>query len=237
MIFLNFKRFLVEKIINKEPKIDISNYLESIGKKDTDKIDEIHQHPDIKPQNITDNHKNALDGYSKHSYLFNKFLQRTASTKNFDNNPEITDKYKNNIKKLSDVFTKENTNKKPIISYSGIAPHIGKKLLNFENNSKHTFPCFISTSTEKPVALHFTTRRARRSNQSELHLIKAYNEPHSTVSMVKHSIAPYENELLLNHGTHGTYLGTTKEEHNNMPTYIHHIIMHNTRTPLEDYVK
>lgn len=229
----SFKRFLVEKIIKKEPEIDVSKYLQSTGKKDFSLVDDVHNHPDIKPQNITADDHEAIDRYTLGSPVTNSFLDK----KYLGEKTERTKANIETVKNLSKIFTPENTNKKPIISYSGVPPFIGEKLLNAENNSKHILPRFTSSSTEKPVAIEFAKKRAKQNNKRTLHILKLYSEPNSNISVVDYSSHRPENELVTHHGAHITLLGSTKENIKNNPAYIHHIIVHNTHTPLKYYGK
>lgn len=239
---ITFKNYLTEKLKSvDDKKIDTNDYLEHTNKKSTSlaipgKIlphldyDEIHNHPDIKPQNITPEHESAILLYTDSSSRMNKYLERHKAGLN--NKP-----LNGQINKMSSVFTTENTNKKPLITWSGIPTKIGKKLIQFDNGTNHTFTRFTSTSTSYAKALGFAKSHADEAKK-ELHVLKCYNEPGSSISLAKHSAIPSENEVLLNHGNHITYLYTTQHKPEPSSTavlYVHHIKVHNTHTPLEEY--
>ena len=228
-----FKNYLTEKLKKaKDEGVDITNYLKHTNKtSDTGQLyDDIHDHPDITPQNITSEHKSAIGNYSFDSANMNNYLDSVHTDRN--NNKKLHEQ----INKTASIFTRENTNRKPILTYSGIPTDIGKKMMGFDNGTKHTITRFTSTSTSALKALNFAKTHAKNP-EKELHLMQLYNDPGASVSLAKHSEIPDEDEILLNHGAHVTYLYTTKHKHPNNPTtiFIHHVKIHNTHTPLEEY--
>lgn len=228
-----FKKYLTEKLKKtKDESVDTTKYLKHTNTISNAEIgqlyDDIHDHPDITPQNLSDEHKSAIGTYSFDSGKMNNYLDSS----DIDHDKKIHEQ----INRTASIFTRENTNRKPIITYSGIPTDTGKKLMGFDYGTKHTITRFTSTSTSPLKALNFAKIHAKNP-EKELHLLQLYNDPGASVSIAKHSQIPDEDEVLLNHGAHVTYLYTTKHKHPNNSTtiFIHHVKTHNTHTPLEEY--
>lgn len=252
---ITFKKYLIEII--KHSKMD--DLFHSFTEKNDDDylphesdensnsilgyVDKVHYHPKIKPSNLSDKEKKIINGYTfNDSVIYNKILDtlhdESKKRINIKNNLDAVD----NIKKINDSFTQENTNKAPIITYSGVPQHIGRKFTKSQSNVKFTLPRFTSTSTDFFVANNFAQRMSKRAK--DIHLLKIYNEPNATMSIAHHSDFPHENEMILPHGTHITYHYTTQKTMLDMRNiknadkvtlHIHHVTAHNTKTPLEQY--
>lgn len=255
---ITFKLFLNEKLKKQsDADIDTTDYLKHTGKINKKfGYDKIHDHPDIKAKKIgTFNIQHYLKPHTNNSVLANRYLDQLYN----NDNPQVDETdidEKNNrvegltkhIKNLSKLFTPDNTNKKPIITYSGIPTRIGEKLLNSKKNSKHTFGRFVSVSTAFRTAYNFGIDH--RKNNKDVHILKSYSTPGSLLSIAKYSPYPSENELITNHGAHVIYHYTTKNDtHDKEDTdyinnyykkpdkeiYIHHVTILPTNTPLEKY--
>lgn len=237
---LSFKNYLSESLKTESDKpIDSSDHLEE-SDDDVNKVHAIHQHPDIKPNNFTQANINSLFHFTDthNSRKINKYLEKLHNNKKTKDSNETELRYR--INEISSVFSPENTNRKSIITYSGIPKYVGEKLLKSENNSKHTFPRFISTTTTLKKAMDFADYHAN-SNKDGYHVLKLYNKPGSALSMVRTTYYPNENEFLINKGSHIHYHYTTKEKipwkGKNKTTYIHHVTVENTNTPISEYGK
>lgn len=217
-------------------------------------IQAIHYDQDVVPKGLTNAHISAIRGYTstsaasssgfKASRVMNDYLRNRMGdrSRTIRDHPEA--KVKKSIKDLSAVFTPENTNRKTIETYSGIPSDIGKRLEASDKDSKHTLAGFSSFSTARKVAHHFgvkfklTSSKRPDADDSDrsIHLIHATLEPGSGLSLVDHSNYENENEILLNHGAHITYHGTTvHKDSTGRPVRVHHVTVHSTHEPLENY--
>lgn len=240
-----FKKYLVEILKQEDdsslPKIDDADHLKHIpGEYDKEGINKIHHHPDIIPRNLSVPHMVAINHYTSNagSNVHNPFLDRLANNKLTDDDKNDANQHLNQIKKIHEAFTSENTNRKPIITYSGIPTDIGRNFLKANPNSKHTLTRFTSTTTSPNVGMKFA-HYSNHNKTNEIHVLKIHNQPGSALSVASISDIPNENEMMLNHGTHITYHHTTKvnKEKNgkDYTLYTHHITAHNTKTPIEQY--
>lgn len=233
MNILKFKQYLKEKIIKKEP--ETKKYLEHTGKVShvSNYIDSIHFHPDIKA-NFDDEQRKIILKHTSGSKRTNNYLYKLQTGLLEEPNEYI----EHDIKKLSSAFTPENTNRKSIITYSGIPYLLGRKFLDMPTKTKHTITRFTSTSTGRKEAIDFAKERSLKYDKKELHILKCYNKPGSGISVAPQSAYREENEFLLHHGAHITYLGTTKDDTDSeKPVFTHHVIVHSTHTPIEEYGK
>lgn len=241
----------------------ISEELFGRGKTTTNKLgqihDKIHDHPQIKPQAITKDHEIAIKHYTEtqsenkaghsSSHNINSYLRNRA-----DSNPSPSSQVahhdpkdvERSVKILSSAFTPENTNREHFLTYTGVPPSIGHQLMKSKPGDKHTFAGFTSTSTKKGVAHHFaenalyddpeTSVYNDSSSQFERpHVIVCHCEPGSCLSVAGHSTVN-EDEALLHHGAHVTYQKTTTRTDEFGDSYrYHHVTVHPTHKPLEEY--
>ena len=199
--------------------------------------DKIHDNPGVEPQeNFSIEHQKSIIHYGttdpddeEHGHAssinMNALLRHKMGNKeSFIENGHSPKKVLNSIKKLSSAFKPEHTNSQSIAAYSGIPEDVSKELSKMNSGETTYLPGFTSTSTDKNVAERF-----QYENRSS-HIIKFHIQPGAALSIVKH--VPFENELLLNHGTKVTKLKTETDEHGNV---THHFIAHNDRLPLDQY--
>lgn len=208
----------------------------------------IHDHPDVRPQNLEHHEKVAIGHYcstpsdsnnghsssaNMNGYLRNRLGDKKSGIAFQKSYGHTEDKVKDSIKKLSAAFRPENTNRKRINTYGGVPRHIGEALENSKPRSKHTLAGFTSTSTSKRTAYNFGSQDISKGQTS--HIIKYSVSPGAGLSVVHHSTYA-ENEVTLHHGAHITYKKTThhKDEWGN-PVHVHHVTVHNTHKPLEEY--
>lgn len=210
---------------------------------------EIHDHPDIKPQKLTAEHKKAIRHYTHvsgsskddssgnmNSYLRNRSGDKTAHSRVWMTKyNDRENAHKEAIKKLSSAFTHENTNKAHITTYGGIPSSVGDRLEKAKKDSKHMLAGFTSTSTKRRTAHHFAKDYDAVEQTGHHHIVKYNVEPHAGLSVVHHS-GYSENEIMIHHGAHVTYHGTDIHKHpDGTTTHVHHMTVHSTHTKLEDY--
>ena len=223
----------------------------------------IHDSPDFKPQAITQKHKSAIRSYchgDTHGSVgasdINAYLRNRAGDKAHTISPFNTatlkgpkngmfdgriSKVKKAVKHLSAAFIKENTNKRRIIVYGGVPEHVGKKLMEAGEGTRHHIAGFTSTSTEEMTAQEFARIHAENplNKSKDWHVIEYDLHPHTAISIVHHS-AYSENEMLLHHGAHIEYHGTeyTPPRHDGFsPVYTHHVTVYPDSKPLSKYGK
>lgn len=236
MNILKFKKYLEEKIIEKEPEtkkyLEHTGHTEELKFAEKGKIDSIHFHPAIEAD-FDDEQKKIIRKHTSSSKRTNRYLHELQTGSLEEPNEYI----EHDIKKLSSAFTPENTNRKPIITYSGIPYLLGRNFLDMPAKSKHTISRFTSTTTSRKEAIDYAKERSLKYNKNDLHILKCYNKPGSGISVAPKSTYPEENEFLLHHGAHVTYIGSTIDDDSERPVYTHHVIVHSTHTPIEEYGK
>lgn len=209
---------------------------------------EWHHHPDNEPQNLSKEHLNSIHSYthgkSEHfnghgsSGNMNGYLRNLSGEKNQGIRGGHSEyDVRNSIRQFSSTFTPENTNKKPITTYGGVPEHIGRKLSTSRVGSKHTLAGFTSTSISKATAKSYGNSYNPSNNRKivSTHVVKYNVEPGAGLSVAPHSRYS-ENEVILNHGSHITYHGSTRHrDENGERLIVHHVTVHPTSKPLESY--
>lgn len=203
----------------------------------------VHDHPDIKPNNITGKHATAIHRYTSgsstvspassgniNSYLRNRHGDHDSHIQHSHSEEDV----KHAVHELSSAFTKENTNKKPITTYSGVPHHIGHKLMKSGKGGQHHFAGFTSTSTSQEVAKTFGADH-NPDNYKDIHVVKHHLHPHTGLSVVHHS-RHSENEIVLHHGARVTYSHTdVHHDKDGTKVHLHHVEVHPDHKPLHEY--
>jgi hypothetical protein len=206
-----------------------------------------HDHPDVKPRNVSDDHARAILRYTTTSsngerghassgnmnaYLRNKAGDKTQRILH-DHDPK---KVHDSIKTLSSAFTKENTNKKAIHTYGGVPAHIGEKLEKSEKGSEHHLAGFTSTSSAQRTAKHFAHTYNGFDPKKVKHVIHYHVKPGAGLSAVHHTDYN-ENEVILHHGAKLKYSHTTvhKGTEGEGDTHVHHVVVGSKHKKIEDY--
>jgi hypothetical protein len=210
---------------------------------------DFHDHPDVKPGNLSPTHKEAIANYTSmgsgdpdsghgssknlNGYLFNRMGFKSRKVEG-GHTPENV---KSSVENLSSAFTPENTNRKELTTYSAIPSDMGSLLEKSEKGKVHTFPGFTSTSSRFGIARNFAQAyhddMGRPKGRVD-HIVEYKLHPKTGLSVVKHSDFP-ENEVLLNHGSKVEYSHTEDKDFGGIPTKIHHVIVHPKQLPLSDY--
>ena len=210
--------------------------------------DSIHLHKDIRPQKANQDHVESMRNFSRtkgeeddisepnhahSSRIMNPLLRHIAEKKKGTSDTEghSVEEVKKGIHQLSSAFTKENTNRKAVTTYTGVPKHIGEKIEKSKPGTKHTFSGFTSTSTDKHTAKEFAETHAEEKDDldSHRHVIKFHAQPVSLLSIAPHS-KHEENEMVAHHGAHATYSHTTTEGNYK----IHHMTLHSTHEKIPD---
>ena len=241
-----------EKYIHNHPGSHIVNihrpFSNTISKEDND----VHDDKDVKPTNITQSHKNAIQHFSGHSSdeknghrasnAINDYLRNREGDKKVGiNHGHSTANVRKAVSSLSSAFTKENTNRKEIVTHGGVPDHIGHALKKAGPGSHHHLPGFTSTSTSERVAHSFATNynkyKGKKPEESEHHVITYHLKPHSGLSVRDHSKVKSEHEVLLHHGAHIEYTHSDKpiKHSDGSSTHVHHVTVHPDHKPLEHY--
>jgi hypothetical protein len=220
-----------------------------------EKYQDIHDHPDIFPQDRSDVHRRHI-----RSYCYEPPMTTPGSSSNINEHlrhlagqpvkltgtqgiqgPHSPEKVKQAIKDLSATFHDNTTNRMPLKTYSGVPRHIGEHLEQSGTDVKHYIPGFLSTSTNVSTAAEFA--RTYYEKDSDItktkhhHVLQIHVHPGVGRSVAHESSFP-ENEVLLHHGTEMTYSQTTEHTDEMGNKYkMHHVIAHPTRIKLEDYGK
>ena len=208
--------------------------------------DKVHDHPDIVPQKLTPEHLQSIKDYSETE---SDDVDGDGSSKNINNycrnrlsddpNPphKVMHQHPEDVefrtKQLMSAFTPENTNRKHVLTFSGIPPSIGHKFLKSPTGTKHTIAAPTSTSTHFRTAEDFGITHAinEKADYTKPHVMVCHVEPGAGLSIAKHSKFS-ENEVLLHPGAHVTYRGS---EINDEGIHLHHVTVHNTHKDLDDY--
>lgn len=221
-----------------------SEKLNSIGAK----YDVVHDHPDIKPTALSKDHIEAIKHYTEtksvdkdgwgSSHNLNAYLRNRSDSSNRPKHqtehhePEQVEK---GVQRLSSAFTPKNTNNTPIRTYSGIPPSVGERLRKSKVGTRHTLAGFTSTSTSVSTAQEFAFQHAENEEEMFPHMLICHVEKGAGLSLAHHSAHP-EHEILLHHGAHITYRGSeTDEDEDGNETHYHHVTVHPTHKPLEEY--
>lgn len=245
---ITFENYLIEILKTSEiPDISTKGYLQHKNKPTKKDYDSIHSHIDLRPKVLSDKDIKTIRGYTgMYSNMINKTLDKLHRGEvKHDDLYGDSEGYesKKMIDGLNNIFNNQyNLNRKPVIAYSGIPERIGEIFLKSKSGTKHTLTRFTSSSTDFNKASEFANKNNKYDIDKKRHILKCYIQPNSGVSIAKVSSYPVENEILLRHGAHVTYHHTTTEKHiptikNSFDTYIHHITIHPTYTPLEQYGK
>ena len=216
-----------------------------------EKYQDIHDHPDIFPQDRSDVHRRHIRSYCSESSMttpsssanINEHLRHLAGqpvkltgTQGIQG-PHSPEKVKQAIKDLSATFHNNTTNRMPLKTYSGVPEHIGEHLEQSGTDVKHYIPGFLSTSTHLRTAGNFSVAYPRKKYDDPYHVLQIHVHP-GVGRSVAHNSQYDENEVLLHHGTEMTYSHTTDGvDHRGMKFKMHHVVAHPTRIKLEDYGK
>lgn len=240
----------------KEAAPVVSNKKTAIGKHEMMGIEE---HPDAAlPHTLSKEHEKAIVKYTSESssgneghassgnmnaYLRNRAGDKTQKIIGKGTHPKV----KEAVHRLSSAFTPENTNKKPIVTFSGVPKHIGEHFLKAEKGSQHALAGFTSTSTDHGHAIEFA-HSYNYGLSKTIHMIRFYVHKGAglSTSYVKPEnpkFSPHEHELnsfgekevILNHGAHVTYHGTEKTKLEGSNVFVHHLEVHPHRTELHEY--
>jgi len=235
------------------PKISVyvhKTYGKNINKHG-EKYQDIHDHPDIFPQDRSDVHRSHIRSYCSESSMttpsssanINEHLRHLAGQKvaypetQGIQGPHSPEKVKQAIKDLSATFHDNTTNRMSLKTYSGVPEHIGEHLEQSGTDVKHYIPGFLSTSTHLRTAGNFSVAYPRKKYDDPYHVLQIHVHP-GVGRSVAHNSQYDENEVLLHHGTEMTYSHTTDDvDHRGMKFKMHHVIAHPTRIKLEDYGK
>lgn len=226
--------------------------------------DDILNHPDYKPQGLTQSHKDAIKDYTSTpsrdpyghgssanmnghlGYLEGHDDPQTDYSKPPPLHPitqgikhHHTETVRKSIRKLSSAFTPENTNKKTITLHGGIPKHIGMKLAASEKGSQFHLAGFTSTSEGEGIARSYAEKYAiQDGHQRTKHKIQYEAEPGTALNVVGNTDFPTEREMILHHGAKVTYNGTDKRVNGAGETeYTHHLTVHNEHKPMEEYAR
>lgn len=210
----------------------------------------IHDHEDVVPKALTEEHKTAIQRYTAipsedegghgSSANMNAYLRNKQGNKKQEIQGHNKSDVEKAVKTLSSAFSPENTNKKPLTTYSAIPKDIGTKLQKSKPDSKHVLAGFTSTSTDKDVVKNFSDEHFTDFEEGpkvKHHFLHCTVQPGAGLSVVHHS-EHAENEILLHHGAHATYSHT--EVHKNQDgssTHVHHVVISKEHEPLEKYGK
>lgn len=154
------------------------------------------------------------------------------------------------VKKFSSVFTKENTNKRPITTHAGVHPRAGRQYAKMKSGDKFSIAGFQSSSTEPSIAKGFARQPLHtgehKDDDKHLHVLVLHHDQHSCISVARHSFYDSERECVTHHGAHCEYMHSeTKEPENAKDKELgvksvthHHVRVHSHlehHTKLEEY--
>lgn len=225
---------------------EVRNNKKTTIKESFDYDSEFHHHPDVEPKKLSEKHKKAIHEYAADKRLsspgastsINAYLRNRSGE---EKQQYIHSDHKENdvhhaVKTLSSAFTKENTNKKPIVTHGGLPERIGKKLMDSGKHSEHHLAGFTSTSSDKETAKEFAGIYARKQHSKDTHVAQYHIHPHAGLSIVKHSPLPYENEVLLHHGARIKYSHTDKTPNESGGhDHVHHVEVFPEHKKIEHY--
>jgi len=212
-----------------------------------------HDHPDIAPKELSADHIEALKHYCSMSGVSSSGnINALLRNKEGDKSQSIIgghtpENVLESVKRLSSVFTPNNTNRKQVKVWGGIPSYIGHKLTESGEGSQHYLPGFTSASSSKHVAADFADEYNSKLSKDHpdknklLHLCEYSVHPGSAVSPAAHS--PFgENEVIIKHGSKVTYRGSKdiKIPHPSNPNKkitarVHSVTVHSEHKPLEEY--
>lgn len=238
--------------------------------------DPVHSKPHLKlvNKNLTGEQRSAVENYTSTSFNSNKkghasstavnnFCRKAAGESLPEGQTSWFGAHREHhvegaVKALSSVFTKENTNKKKLVSYAGVPKHIGDAL---HGGGQFSLAGFTSTShaegEEKLLdgrsmnrGLHVACGYARSYNyvnnqrdpSATNHVVAFHCDEGTGISTANHTDYPQENEFLLHHGAHISHMHTEETtDDNGFKTLIHHFRVHGNgdgtpkHTPIEEY--
>ncbi len=227
---------------------DSPNDITKRNKKGATYTASIHDHPEVKAKRLknvaaidayTSASSNSVTGHGS-SKNINGYLRNRLGDKSMHVETHSPEAVHKSVQALSSNFTKENTNRKAITTYSGVPSHIGKKLESSKAGDVHHLAGFTSTSTDRSVASDFANNHAESIGIK--HVVKFHVHPGAGLSVAAHS--PYnENEVLLHHGAKTVYSHTVvnkgKVHHGEYSfreeIHIHHVDVHPEHLPLSAY--
>lgn len=203
----------------------------------------IHNHPDVGPTVVTDSDREAIDRYTgSYSGIINGYLRYRAGDRSYGQHPGNGERAhkqtEEHIKNLSNVFSRGNTNRIPIHTWSGVPAHVGTDLMNSSIGSYHHIAGFTSTSTHKSTANSFAVGHAG-SAANDRHVIHYKVQKGAGLSVAGHSSYD-ENEVILHHGAQIKYHGTTVyHPSDGSPSvhkvHVHHVTVYPKSLPLSKY--
>jgi len=210
------------------------------------KVDKIHDHPQVVPDDSEDPNpdiqhytstesKHPEHGHRSSSNINNhlRYLAGEKVSEGGENTQGIVgghspEKVRGAIEDLSSQFRRSATNKIPVTTYTGVPEHIGNKIRRSKPGTDHYFPGFTSSTSVQYNAHEF----ANRYNKGKTpHVIQFHALPGSVRSFAHHSRFG-EHEFGIHHGARATYSHSTKESDG---TLVHHMILHPDHLELDDY--
>ena len=211
--------------------------------------DTVHDHPNLVPQNLTDEHREVIGHYSEtpseapegkasskniNAWLRNKLEPDGSKHQTLHHSPQAVE---GQAKLLASAFTPENTNKQSAVVYIGVPPHVGHQLMKAGPGSIHHTAGFASASTDPDIAHEFGVQYAVEHNSSRAHVLVCHAHAGTGISVPRYSGVPGENEIILMHGLPFKYHGSEKDEDaEGNPIYYHYVtVKPEGRIPLNQY--
>ena len=179
----------------------------------------LHDNKYVKPLNMTKKHYDAFEIYTRAGYTnINEYLRKKYDKKLVKPNADLD----STINDLLSAFSPENTNKKKIVTWSGVPEEFYSMLKNKGPGSHHYLKGFISTSTSRLTGENYAELH---SVKGERHLLKITVNPGAGLSVASFS-KNGENEVILRHGVHLEYTGTeeTFDSRYKITTFIHNVV-------------
>lgn len=199
----------------------------------SDKHDDLHNHPAIKPHPDhidSDAVKDYTASYGDHcSSKINGYLRdlHTGRTPR-------DDRLHLRAKRLMNSINKNTANKVPVRLFSGIPEHVGQRIREAGLGSVHSNAGFHSFSSHSGVGSMY----AEGHGDEEDHMIVGHFHPGSVMSVVHHSHSPEENEFIAPPGTPGILRKHERiERPGQNPLNIYHMEYVPKRANIDDYGK
>lgn len=172
----------------------------------------------------------------------NNYLRNLSGDKRKGIQSHSEEKVSKAISDLERAFTPENTNRKPIMVYTGIPQRIGLGLMKKQKGEKIFFPGFTSASFDIDVAIDFA-KRYKRAYHDEwtIHIcrflvpegqaVSPRSVPGYGVSLTNY---PDEDEVILNYGMSAIYDGYGKRDNDEYDCYIYTLgVLRDEPTPMD----
>lgn len=201
---------------------------------------EIHVHKDVLPSLLSGPHRETINDYTRSgSSNMNGYLRHRAGdpTGNPGYGADQHDLNERRIRTLSSAFTKGNTNRIDVHTWSGVPEHVGKDLMNSPQGSSHHIAGFTSTSTSKATANEFAVSQPLPPVKARPRHIIHYKVKAGAGLSIANMSTFSENEVVLHHGAkikyHGTSIYKGNGEHGDI--HVHHVTAYPEHIPLERY--